>query len=751
MVLRDPLHWVPVRYKLALMFLSVCLLAFGVGGTLVSRSAEGALENEILRRMEFQSRAYATALDGHLQMLVSRSEDFASDGFIRDHAAKLQAAGTASEADRLREELRRHLMINKLPLVDDFTDLSILASDGRVLLAAKEAPEVAEALEFSEAVSLGKTWCSEWLPARVEGGLPRVAIATPLLDRDDGSRIGALIAWVHPGVWIVGALRASELGEATTEGQVDLLLVDRDGARLAVHSSLTESGGPLGDSELVRSGFGLGLLPNEESVESSGVRGGPDRHLFSRSFEVATNGWSVRVDRRAESLMTAVSGLQSRFLGVGMILALGASLLLFFPMRFLARPLLQLASAARRIQTGDFSARVDVNTTDEIGILGESFNAMAQAIEERTERLEESAAELRHGQRELRAERDRLNAVIASMRDGLVVLDASGRPVLWNQAAGPLLGQLEVGALRMQSHHACQRRELDEDSCLRCLLDVRSEPRSCVMKIGGGVYEVHSTRLSQEDGGRAGRVLVSRDLTDRIAQDERQIHQERLAVLGEVAAVVAHELNNPLAAISMYNQMLATDLAGDRGMLESVVVIQRNVETCKRTIRELLDYATDVTPEIAPVSIADVLEDVSTFLRPLRERSKVELVLRTPVEPIMVSGDETQIRQVFVNLVVNAIQAMESSGGRIEVRARLEGEHVVIDVTDDAGGIPPSALDGIFRPFFTTKKRGEGTGLGLSTSRRIAEMYGGGLELVSTDATGSTFRVRLRARQGQPA
>ena len=748
MALRDPLHWVPVRYKLALMFLSVCLLAFGVGGTLVSRSAEGALEGEILRRMEFQSRAYATALDGHLKMLVTRAEDFASDGYIRDHAEALQGDVTASGAARLRTELRTHLTTNKLPLVADFTDLTILGPAGECLLAAESEPTETEAGTFAAATADGASWCSPWLASRAPDGPPRVAIATPLKGRDDGSRIGTLVAWVHPGVWIVGALRENGLGEGDVEGQVDLLLVDRAGTSLAVNSRLTERGGPAAESDLVRTGFGLSLVSDDHARDP---RGGTDRHLFSRSFEVPTGAWSVRVDRRAESLMAAVSGLQSRFLGVGMILALLASLLLFFPMRFLARPLLQLASAARRIQSGDFAARVAVDSTDEIGVLGSSFNAMAEAIEERTERLEETAAELRHGQRELRSERDRLNAVISSMRDGLVVLDASGEPLLWNQAARPLLGQLEVGALRMQSHHACARGDEDAEHCTRCLLDVRSEPQSCVMEIDGGVYEVHSTRLSQEDGGRAGRVLVSRDLTDRIAQDERQIHQERLAVLGEVAAVVAHELNNPLAAISMYNQMLAADLASDGELSENVAVIQRNVETCNRTIRELLDYATDVTPEVAPVAIADVLEDVATFLRPLRERSGVELSIDAPEEALLVSGDETQIRQVFVNLVVNAIQAMGDRGGRIELRASLDGEHAVVDVADDGGGIPASAREGIFRPFFTTKKRGEGTGLGLSTSRRIAEMYGGGLDLVATGEAGTTFRVRMRARQEQLA
>ena len=161
----------------------------------------------------------------------------------------------------------------------------------------------------------------------------------------------------------------------------------------------------------------------------------------------------------------------------------------------------------------------------------------------------------------------------------------------------------------------------------------------------------------------AGRVLVSRDLSDRITQDEQQIHQERLVVLGEVAAVMAHELNNPLAAINMYNQMTIAEVETESDIAENSQVIARNVQTCKRTIRELLDYATDATPEIGSVDIGATLEDASIFLRPIRERSSVKLSMDVPEGLPGVTGDEVQIRQVFVNLIVNAIQAFGPGGG----------------------------------------------------------------------------------------
>jgi signal transduction histidine kinase len=745
--MRDPLHWVPVRYKLALMFLSVCLLAFGVGGYLVSGSAKQALEREIGVRLEFQARAYATALDSGLQLLTRRAEDFASDGYIRAHVESLAGANEAS-ITQLRSELAEHLEQNKRPLVPAYVRLDVVSTDGLLLASVPEpsASAAADLLEIARRCPRVDGPChTDWIAPASAGEPPRLAVTAPLASLDGERTIGRLVAWIDPGVWIVGALHAVGEGSSADVPEVDLCLEDGSHRLLTISRELSSPSGPAASSELVRSGFGLKLVDElaasrSTSPSRTGVGG-----LFVRSYPVITNGWSAHVEMRAKDALAAVEGLQSRFLAMGLGLALAASVLLFFPMRFFARPILALADAARRIQQGQFATRVKVESEDELGDLARAFNHMAEAVEERTRRLETSADDLRKRQAELKHERDRLDAVIASMRDGLVVLSAEGKPVLQNRAAKPLLQLIDSQAAIVRGHHICERSGLAGWNCQDCLLEIHAPPRSCVMEIDGGVYEVHSTRLAPDEGGRSARVLVSRDISERVTQDERQIHQERLAVLGEVAAVMAHELNNPLAAINMYNQMMLSEIAPDSPLQENVQVIQRNTDACKRTIRELLNYATDTTPEIESVDLHATLNDVGTFLRPLRQRAGVDLCLELGEEPIEVNGDEVQIRQIFINLIVNAIQAIEHSGS-VVVRTTLDDANVIVDITDTGAGISAGAREKIFRPFFTTKPRGTGTGLGLSTARRIAEMHGGGLELVASRPGETTFRVRLRRR-----
>ncbi len=747
MALRDPLHWVPVRLKLALTFVSVCLLAFGVGGYLVLGTAKSALEKEINARLDYQSGVCAIALEGQLQMLTRRTEDFASDGKIREHTRDLLFDPPPEEAAELRRKLVDHLRTNKIPLETAFLDLSLISEEGELVLAAVQPPPAEILAEFRDGALSGKAWFSGLVPSTEPGGLPRLAIGTPLLSVTGGERLGHLVSWVHPGVWIVRALRFAGSDVEGEEGRVTLQLIDRAESHLRLDSSLTSPGGPSPESPLVLSGYGLELSSADEGDQVERAFTPRGTEIRSRSLPIPTNGWRVQVDLVTQSALAAISGLQSRFIAFGIILTAIASVLLYFPMRFLARPLLELAAAARCIKDGDFRARVEVDSTDEIGELGHSFNMMAEAIEERTGKLEHTAEDLRERQRELGFERDRLFAVISSMRDGLIVLDGHGQPVVHNQAARPLLDQFRSEIPQVTSHHNCDRHVESERNCMACVFDPTAPPRSCTLEIRGGVYEIHTTRLVSKSSDRSGRVLVSRDMTDRINQDEQQIHQERLAVLGEVAAVMAHELNNPLAAISMYNQMLADELVSAPELLESSEVIQRNVETCKRTIRDLLDYATDTTPEVVSADIGALLEDVSIFLRPLRERVSVSLELDAPDEPVEVVGDEVQIRQIFVNLIVNAIQAIGPKGGVVRVAVAVEDGAVTVEIADDGPGIPPDVRAQIFRPFFTTKPRGEGTGLGLPTSRRIAEMQGGRLELTRTDEHGTVFSVRLRIHQ----
>ena len=748
--MRDPLHRVSVRDKLALMFFGLCLLMFGVGGSLITSSARSTLEQEILGRLEYQARAYAAGLDGHLKMLTRRTEDFASDGLIRDHVARLTAAAEAddpAEVSRLRDELARHLAVNKLPLEPSFADLAVSDEAGRLLVAVVDAESPTVTRLAQEAIGDGsdRTWSSDML-AGGEAGPPGFVISAALLDLDGQRVIGRILARVHAGVWISSALRSVGTGEERQDLDVRLSLHDRRRRRLDVPTGFAGPDAPRADSEFVLGGHGLTVVEDDVGVETGAEDYAPLRGAFSRVFPVATNGWSVQVSLASEKALQPIAGLQSRVLGVGLVLAAVSMALLYFPMRFLARPLRLMERAAQRISEGDLDTRVTVESSDEIGLLAASFNHMSEALQDRTSKLEATAGDLRAREREVRSQHDQLDAVIASMRDGLAVIDDAGEVVLSNAAAAPLLAQRSQVELELHGRHVCEDgRQHGRSDCDACLLGPTGEPRSCLVNLGARVFEVHTSTVPPDEHGRVSRVLVSRDVTDRVTQDEQQIHQERLAVLGEVAAVMAHELNNPLASISMFNQMLASELPPDSELLENCDVIQRNTESCTATIRELLDYSTGASPEVGLIDIHATIDDVIRFLRPVSERLGVRVHGNLSAENPWVTGDEVQVRQVFVNLVMNGVQAVDGEG-EVELSTRLEDERLVVDVRDTGGGIAPEDRSQVFRPFFTTKTRGQGTGLGLPTARRITEMQGGSLELVESSPAGTLFRVRLRSR-----
>ena len=475
-------------------------------------------------------------------------------------------------------------------------------------------------------------------------------------------------------------------------------------------------------------GLRLPLMPATE--------GGDDLIRFSSPIE--RNDWHLDIGVSRAEALAPIADLRRRYLGIGVLLLLLVAVVVFFPVRVLVRPLTSFRDAARRIAAGDFRARVHYESRDEIGDLAHAFNIMAEGVEERTRKLEDAADVLKRREGDIRFERDRLNAVIRSMTDGLFILDSKGEVTLSNAAAQPLVKALEN---RGQAPEPLDCRS--EPDCLRCLTDFEQPHKTCVMQIDGRLYEVHVTTLPAPDSIIGGRLCVSRDITGRIAETEVQSHQERMTVLGEIAAVMAHELNNPLAAISMFSQMLEDQLEEGGAARESAEVVRRNAETCKRAIRGLLDMAAHATAEATEFDVHELIGDVTEFLRPLYRRANLTVELEAGAEQPLLVGDELQLRQVIVNLVMNAVQAMEGRGGTVTLRTADLEDGLRIDVVDTGDGIDADAHDHIFQPFYTTKQPGTGTGLGLPTSRRIVEAHGGTLVLASTGADGTVFRVEL--------
>jgi signal transduction histidine kinase len=220
----------------------------------------------------------------------------------------------------------------------------------------------------------------------------------------------------------------------------------------------------------------------------------------------------------------------------------------------------------------------------------------------------------------------------------------------------------------------------------------------------------------------------------------RMTRAEHLATLGELAAGLAHEIKNPLAGIAGVIEIIGRDLPPESPAREVLKEVQHEVLHIKKTLAELLDYARPRQPDFRPASLNDTVEHAVALARQQALSRPVEISFQRLESLPPVEHDSAQVQQVLLNLLLNALQAIDGKGSiRVEIEHR-DG-HAIVAVTDTGRGIPPEHLPNIFRPFFTTK--GSGTGLGLSLARRIVENHGGKIEVTSMPGVGSQFLVWL--------
>jgi signal transduction histidine kinase len=240
---------------------------------------------------------------------------------------------------------------------------------------------------------------------------------------------------------------------------------------------------------------------------------------------------------------------------------------------------------------------------------------------------------------------------------------------------------------------------------------------------------------------------ITREEMDREHSAEMS-RAEHLATLGELAAGLAHEIRNPLAGIAGVIELLGQELPESSPARDVWKDAKREVQQIQKILSDLLDYARPRPPHCQPGDLSRTAEQAvhlaqqQVFSRPIQ----ISLYSAGGLAPV--EHDAPQIQQVLLNLLLNAVQAIEGTG-RIDVRVEARGAFATVSVTDTGRGIDPSHLSMIFRPFFTTK--GRGTGLGLSLAQRIAEGHGGRIQVASTPGKGSCFTLELPFRAAAKA
>jgi len=350
-------------------------------------------------------------------------------------------------------------------------------------------------------------------------------------------------------------------------------------------------------------------------------------------------------------------------------------------------------------------------------------------------------------ERRLEEARDFLSRIIEGTADAIIVRDAQGRVASWNPAADAIFGW---------TRDEMTGRTAD------ILVATDAETRESLSRIDAALREGHTLRNIETDGRRkdgtpvtvaltvaplysggwefAGSTAIVRDVTA-LKQMERQlVESERLAAIGELAAVVAHEVRNPLAGIRGGCELLLEGYPKDDPRHDIGFEVIHQVDRLNRMVHDLLLYSRPKAMDPVPTDLHALLDRIVQVLQDDPDDAAVTIERRFDSPVAVVPIDGRQMEQVFMNLVLNAIQAMHHKG-TVTIATRAVHDGVAVSVSDTGPGIPADALPRIFKPFFTT--RAQGTGLGLAIVDKIVRGHGGTVRVESQPGTGAVFTVTL--------
>lgn len=418
-------------------------------------------------------------------------------------------------------------------------------------------------------------------------------------------------------------------------------------------------------------------------------------------------------------------------LGAAVATIVGLVLGGYFARRF-TLPLMHMASTAGEIARGEYSRRVAVASSDELGELATAFNTMSE--------------ELRRSIEAIQAERSKMTAILSSMVEGVVAVDRDERVVHMNKVAGCLLKVKPEEAQGRPIWEVTRIREISE-ALTSTMRNEEVEHRVVQLPDTQDRYlELHTSPLRAGGSSPAGAVLVLDDITQL-----RRLERVRRDFVGNVS----HELKTPVTAIRGLVETLLDDPEADPEVRQRFLKkVSRQAHRLSSLVSDLLSLSrleSEEDPlELSPLDVREVIEEAVRSLQPKSDEKEMEVVTHLGDEALVVDGDEEALRQAIGNLLANAI-TYSPRESRVTARAHREDDTVTIEIEDQGPGIEPRHHERIFERFYRVdaarSREMGGTGLGLAIVKHTARALGGDVLLKSEPGVGSIFSIRLPIHQ----
>ena len=375
-----------------------------------------------------------------------------------------------------------------------------------------------------------------------------------------------------------------------------------------------------------------------------------------------------------------------------------------------------------RTQNGDYLTSEDLElletVSDYVGIALENARLYRS--------LEQKAAEYQ-------SLKDFSENIIESINVGVVVEDEDGRIVGWNRALEILTGRSRYDTVGRRTENIIPAQFLQR------LTETRQLYKQPWI---GLTVNFSATSLMDKIGNTRGRLIIIDNITDRIRLEDQLVQNEKLTSIGLLAAGVAHEVNTPLAVISSYSQMLRKEISPEDSRHKLLEKITKQTFRASEIVNNLLNFSRTNATEFTEVNVHQVITETISLLEHQLKSGRIRVERELHAESPMTFGNAGKLQQVFLNLFVNARDAMPE-GGELRIMTDTMNSKIEIIVQDTGVGIGREHIKKIYDPFFTTKAPGKGTGLGLSVSYGIMQEHGGNISVESRPGLGTSFRLEL--------
>jgi len=469
---------------------------------------------------------------------------------------------------------------------------------------------------------------------------------------------------------------------------------------------------------------------------------------------------SIRVKVNTVFVKGQISGLLRTAVLTGALALAVAVVVAGLLAQLLLKPIHVIRSGLTRLGKGEFGVTLDLPPGDEFGELGSFFNTVSQ--------------QLSADRSLLAGQKANLQSAVEHLEDAVALFDPSGQLLFSNPAMQPTLPAEAIGrALRGLLSDGHPYRTLVEETLAmrvsRGPVQVRN-PQAEEHRAGSeDELLVMTHAVSGTDGGLVGVLLVARNIAHLSRMQSTLAYSRKLVALGRLTAGIAHEVKNPLNAMMIHLELLRTKIrnvvipseashatmatAGTlalsrpspspfvQGMIDHVEVIESEIRRLDEVVQGFLKFTRPEDLRLQPVRVVALFDEILPVIEQEARKNNIKIGLECPSSVSSINGDAGMLRQAFLNLAINACQAMPNGGSLRLVCAPAQRNRIEVRFEDTGVGIPPENLQKIFDLYFTTKHHG--TGIGLSMVYRIVQLHDGEIEVQSTPGRGTTFRLLL--------